>query len=212
MMKTMPVILLMLAVTPALLAQEETNAEWQIMPGVAVMKFFPGDNIRTRGDMYFPTYPPMTPSFTEHNYAGTGVNFSARCFNDEFQPLAFTFSGGVSWYYQPEQTFYALTVPTHSGVGAVLGRQDFTAFPVSVGVQAVFPYASREKLMAFAGAEGNLHFISGNLAMSQQAKAGYTILGGFAIKFLEFGIRYTAFSDIKNLGAYFGLRFKSFGV
>jgi hypothetical protein len=66
--------------------------------------------------------------------------------------------------------------------------------------------------MVFAGAEGNLHFVSGNLAVSQQAKAGYTVLGGFAVKFLEFGIRYTSFSDIKNLGAHFGLRFKSFGM
>jgi hypothetical protein len=141
------------------------------------------------------------------------VSFSARCFNDDIKPLALTFSGGVTWYYVPDQG-YPSTSPAHinSSVGAVVGRQDFTAFPFSIGVQAVFPHASREKLMVFAGAEANVHLISGNVAMRDQAKAGYSVLGGVAVKFLEFGVRYTAFSDIKNLGAYFGLRFHSFGI
>jgi hypothetical protein len=208
----MGIVLLILAVAPSVLTQEATDTEWQIMPSVVVTKFFPGDRIREMNGMYIPTYPPMYPSYSEFNYSGTGVSFSARCFSDDIEPLALTFSGGISWYYQPEQTFYALTSPAQSGVGAILGRQDFTAFPVSIGAQVVFPYASREKIMVFAGAEGNLHFISGNLAMNQQAKAGYSVLGGFAVKFLEFGIRYTSFSDIKNLGAFFGLRFKSFGI
>jgi hypothetical protein len=212
-MKMLWSVPLILALVQSVSAQEEPNADWQIMPSVVVLKFFPGEKIREMSSgMYMPTYPAMVPVYNEFNYSGTGVNFSARCFSDDIQPLALTFSGGITWYYQPKGTFYALTAPTQSGVGAVLGRQDFTAFPVSIGAQVVFPYASREKLMVFAGAEGNLHFVSGNLAINQQAKAGYTVLGGFAVKFLEFGIRYTAFSDIKNLGAYFGLRFKSFGI
>lgn len=210
-MKTMSVILLVFAVAPVLVAQEE-ESEWQIMPSVAIVKFFPGEDIRTQGEMYLPTYPVIMPYFTGHNYAGTGLNFSARCFSDDIKPLALTFGGGITWYYQPEQVAYPLSAYSPSGVGAILGRQDFTAFPLSIGVQAVFPYASRENLMVFAGAEGNLQFISGNLAVNQQAKAGYTVLGGFAVKFLEFGVRYTAFSDIKNLGAHFGIRFKSFGI
>jgi hypothetical protein len=183
------------------------------MPGIAIVKFFPGENIRTPGGLYYTTYPPMGPYFSEHNYAGTGLNFNARCFTDKIKPLALTFGGGITWYYQPDQMGYGVMPAfSPSGVGATIGRQDFTAFPLSVGVQAVFPYASRENLMFFAGVEGNLELISGNLAIDQQAKAGYTVLGGFAVKFLEFGIRYTAFSDIKNLGAHFGLRFKSFGI
>jgi hypothetical protein len=211
-MKTMSIALLILGIASTLLAQEETSDDWRIMPSVTVVKFFPGRNIGRMSDVYMPTYPPMIQSYTEYNYAGTGINFSARCFSDEFKPLAFTFSGGISWYYQPEQVYYPLTGPAQSGVGVALGRQDFTAFPVSIGVQAVFPYASREKLMFFAGAEGNLHFISGSIAMSEQVKAGYTVVGGFAVKIFEFGIRYTSFSDISNLGVHFGVRFNSFGV
>ena len=212
-MKTMSIILLILVIAVPVFAQDEmTSPEWQIMPGVAIVKFFPGENIRTPGGIYFPTYPVMTPYFTEFNYAGTGLSFNARCFNDDIKPLALTFGAGITWYYQPDQMGYPITAYSQPGVGAILGRQDFTAFPLSIGVQAVFPYTSRENLMLFAGVEGNLQFISGNLAIDQQAKAGYTVLGGFAVKFLEFGIRYTAFSDIRNLGAHFGLRFKSFGV
>ena len=213
-MTTMSVFLAVLA-APALFAQEGDNSEWQIMPSVTVVKFFPGENIQSPGSIYDFTYPFMVSPYSVHTYSGTGVNFSARCFDDDIKPLALTFSGGVTWYYVPDQymiNFDAAPSFVHSGVGATIGRQDFAAFPLSVGVQAVYPYASRAKLMVFAGAEGNVHFISGNVAFGQQAKAGYTVLGGFAVKFLEFGIRYTAFSDIKNLGAYFGLRFKSFGI
>jgi len=221
-MKTMCSVLLVFALVQIVPAQDDTNTEWQIVPCVAIVKFFPGERIHQTSGVYLPGDPlsfPRQIEYTEFNYSGTGVNFSARCFNDDIKPLALTFSGGVTWYYQPEYTFYALAAGgphtsggPQSGVGAVLGRHDFTAFPVSIGAQIVFPYASREKLMAFAGVEGNVHFISGNLAMSQQVKAGYTVLGGLAVKFFEFGIRYTAFSDIKNLGAHLGLRFKSFGI
>ncbi len=210
-MKTLSVILLLVLGATVLVAQEE-ESEWRIMPSVAIVKFFPGEDIQTPGEMYMPTYPVTMPYVTGNNYAGTGLNFSARCFSDDIKPLALTFGGGITWYYQPDQFGYPVPAYSPLGVGATLGRQDFTAFPLSIGVQAVFPYASRENLMVFAGAEGNLQFISGNLAVNQQAKAGYTVLGGFAVKFLEFGIRYTAFSDIKNLGAHFGIRFKSFGI
>jgi hypothetical protein len=209
-MKTMCIILLVLVVCPAVFSQDETSSEWQISPSVAVTKYFPGEVIRTQNDIYFATYPPMMTSYSAHKYAGTSLGFSARCFSEDIKPLALTFGAGATWYYHPDG--YAIPAASQPGVGAVLGHQDFTAFPISIGVQAVFPYASREKLMAFAGIEGNLHLISGDLAMNQQAKVGFTVLGGFAVKFLEFGVRYTAFSDIKNLGAYFGLRFKSFGI
>ena len=211
-MKTISVVLLILIVVPALLAQDETNSGWQIMPSVTLVKFFPGKTIRKQSDIYILIYPPVGPSYTEYKYSGTGLNFSARCFNDEIKPLSLTFSGGVSWYYEPDQVYYAVPSPAGFGVGSALGRQDFMAFPLSLGVQAVFPYASREKIMFYAGAEGNLHFISGRIDMNQQTKAGFTILGGFAVKIFEFGIRYTSFSDIRNLGVQLGLRFKSFGI
>lgn len=181
------------------------------MPGLGVAKYFPGEGIITGGGVYLPTYPPIVyPYYGEHKYSGTGISFTARCFSDDIEPLALTFGAGATWYYLPDG--YAVPAASQQGVGAALGHQDFTAFPISIGVQAVLPYESREKLMVFAGAEGNVNLISGDLDMDEQAKVGFTLLGGFAVKFFEFSVRYTAFSDIKNLGAYFGLRFKSFGI
>ena len=215
-MKTLSIILSMVIVAPVLSAQDETPSDWQIMPSISVVKFFQGEEIVDQNIVYYPTYPAMYPYYdmTGYGYSGTGLNFTARCFNDEIKPLAFTFSGGITWYYQPDHYQYMLTSPAYvnSDIGFLMGHRDFTAFPFSVGVQAVFPYASRDRLMLFVGAEGNIHLIAGNVPTGDQAKAGYSVLGGVAVKFLEFGVRYTAFSDIKNLGAYFGLRFKSFGI
>ena len=210
-MRTLSVILLLVVVAPVMVAQEEP--EWQIMPGVSVVKYFQGEDIIVPGGLAYPYSSFYTP-FGVSRYSGTGVAFSARCFNDDIKPLAFTFSGGVTWYYQPDVNRYMVAGPTYlnSDVGVLMGQQDFTAFPFSVGVQAVFPYVSRENLMVFAGVEGNIQLISGDVPTGDQAKVGFTVLGGVAVKFLEFGVRYTAFSDIRNLGAYFGLRFKSFGI
>jgi hypothetical protein len=210
-MRGIRIVLLILAAAPALFAQEETNTDWQIMPSVSLTMFLEGKAIHHEGGVYLPTFPPMMPGFGTHKYAGTGLNFTARCFSEDIKPLALTFGAGATWYYRPGGE--AIAVPAAvQGAGEMIGPHDFMTFPISFGVQAVFPYATRDKLMGFAGVEGNLQLISAGLAMNEQAKAGYTILGGVAVKFFEFGVRYTSFSDIKNLGAYFGLRFKSFGI
>lgn len=211
-MRTSILILITVLACPNAFSQDEQNSDWQIMPGIVVVKYFPGKAMPDRHDYYLTTYPPMfVPSYAEHKYEGTGVQFSARCFSEEIKPLALTFGAGATWYYRPERT-YVYSASSQQGIGEVMGYRDFTAFPLSIGVQAVFPYAARNKLMMFAGIEGSLNFVSGDLDVNQQAKAGFTVLGGFAVKFFEFGVRYTSFSDIKNLGAHFGLRFKSFGI
>ncbi len=214
-MKLLCCVLCMCVAIPAVYAQDETDSEWRVMPSLSLVKYFEGETIFTGTGPYDVIYPPYSsyfPSTIPFKYAGTGLSFNARCFNDEIKPLALTFGGGITWYYEPDHSGYAMMSPSPTGVGAMLRREDFTAFPISVGVQAVFPYARREKLMVFAGAEANVHLISGDVPIGDQAKAGYSVLGGVAVKFVEFGVKYTVFSDIKNLGAYFGLRFNSFGM
>jgi len=213
-MKTMRgIVLSVLLTAPALFAQDETTSEWQIMPSVALLKFFPGD--QANGAYVQPLiYPPTNLYYGAfYNYAGTGFSVGARCFNEEIKPLALTFGGGVNWFYNAHDAF---AIPafgaTSMGIRQVLRGQNFNTFPFNAGVQVVFPYATRDRLMFFAGLEGNLHFISGNVAMNQQAKFGYTLLGGFTVHVFEFGVRYMEFSDMRNVGAQLGLRFKSFGL
>jgi hypothetical protein len=202
----------LLICTSRLAFAQENEHEWKIMPSVAIVKYFPGDHIRNgRGVEPFIS-PPIGWYSNSYNYSGTALNFTARCFNGDIKPLALTFGAGVNWYYEPDRyEVYPLASPW-DGVGAKLDRQDFMTFPLSVGVQAVFPYASPENLMVFGGIEGNLHLISGNLNRGDQAKAGYSFVGGFAVKAFEFGVRYASFSDMSNLGVFFALRFKSFEI
>jgi hypothetical protein len=97
-----------------------------------------------------------------------------------------------------------------AGIGQTLAPSDFMSFPLAVGVQLAYPYAEQEKLMGFVGLHGTAHFISGNIDINRQVKFGYELVGGFAVKVFEFGVRYSAFSDMKNLGAYLGFRINPF--
>lgn len=124
--------------------------------------------------------------------------------------MAFTFGAAVNWYYQPNENIVYSVVPMDAGVGRMFRGGDFTTFPISIGVQAIYPYESPDRLMVYGGVEGNLQLISGNISISDQAKVGYSLVGGFAVKIFEFGVRYTSFSDIRNLGVQFGIRFKTF--
>ena len=130
-MKTLSIILSMVIVAPLLRAQDETPSDWQIMPSISVVKFFQGEDIVDQNIVYYPTYPAMYPYYdmTGYGYSGTGLNFTARCFNDEIKPLAFTFSGGITWYYQPDHYQYMLTSPAYvnSYIGFLMGHRDFLA-------------------------------------------------------------------------------------
>jgi len=41
---------------------------------------------------------------------------------------------------------------------------------------------------------------------------GTGVLAGLAVKAFAFGVRYTSFSDMANIGAQIGLRFSSFSI
>ena len=89
-MKTLSIILSMVIVTPLLRAQDEAMPDWQIMPSISIVKFFQGEDIVDQNIVYYPTYPAIYPYYdrTGYGYSGTGLNFTARCFNDDIKPLA----------------------------------------------------------------------------------------------------------------------------
>jgi hypothetical protein len=205
-MKSVPIAVLAISlISCCLFAQEdaEQSAQWEIMPGATVVKLFPGAPFKV-GE---------SPYAAEQSYSGTGLRFTARSFTPEYPNLALTFGAGITWYYDSQDHYPIVSSsPDMAGIGELLWRKDFTVFPVSIGAQIIFPSRAREDLMFFAGGEGNVNFIDGEIMPGQQTKIGYTLLGGFAVKAFEFGIRYTAFSDMKNLGVHLGLRFKTFGL
>jgi hypothetical protein len=197
-------------------AQENQTPVWQLSPTLSLTKYFPGENIAgapgwNYGGPILAVYGYPVPGRV-FRYAGTGVNFAVRAFNDQAPNMALTFGAGVTWYYDAEQTGSSVVAMAVSGVGDQIGRGGFTAFPISLGLQFVYPYAGRENFMVFGGLEGNLHLISGNVPMGDQAKLGFGLNGGFAVKIFEFGVRYTQFSDMKNLGASLGFRLNSFSL
>ena len=215
----------------AAVGQEQAASDWKIMPDIAVIKLLPVGRQQT----YYPQpliYPGNGfvpyPSFTSEKYAGTGLEFTARFFNNDIEPFVLTLSAGASWYY-PATDEYAIPAYGPSVIGnppdtvqryynaigslGYWGAREFVSFPLGVGIQFVYPYASAEKLMFFAGAEGNLHFTSQRFDWQRESvQAGYTLLGGFAIKFAEFAVRYTSFAGINNIGVQAGVRFKQFDL
>jgi hypothetical protein len=83
---------------------------------------------------------------------------------------------------------------------------------VSLGLQAVLPEANSDALMVFLGFDGTVHFIDGDLPIGEQPQLGYNLLGGFAVKVFEVGVRYSSFSDVKNIGVHLGLRLQGFNM
>lgn len=214
-MRTTLSLMLLLLVLPAS-AQENQQPVWQFSPALSLTKYFPGAAIAGGSGWY--SQDPILFGFIpgpghEFRYAGTGINFAVRAFNDEAPNLAVTFGAGVTWYYDAERPSSGVSAMSSlNGVGLQIGRNDFTAFPVSIGIQAVYPYAGRDNFMVFGGLEGNLHLIAGNVPMADQAQLGFGLTGGFAVKIFEFAVRYTQFSDMKNLGASIGFRLNSFSL
>jgi hypothetical protein len=218
-MRTTIFALFILCALPA--TSEETQQKtWHFTPGIAMTKYFPGSTIKDyyNGVQLFGLssfiYPPPA---REYRYGGTGLNFSVRAFNEELPNVALTLGAGATWYYAAERTSGDYVIASsaavaQAGIGEQLGNYDFMTFPVSLGLQFVFPYEGRENLMLFGGIDGNVQLISGNVSMGEQAKLGYTVTGGFAVKIFEFAVRYTQFSDMKNLGVSLGFRLNSFSL
>jgi hypothetical protein len=192
------VLLTVIAVTVSA-AQDDIGAEpavWQIAPTLSLGKYFPGSPVTgTSGDYWLSGGTMVYPTSSDFRY------------------VAFTFGAGAHWFYGSDRRVTTPVILMSSDVGTVVNGigeltrpGDFMVFPVTVGLQVTFPHDRRELIMVFAGIEGNLDFISGNVPTGQQAKAGYGLVAGFAVRIVEFGIRYTEFSDLRNLGAYFGFR------
>lgn len=209
-MKLSLVLFALCVLAGSVVAQEETD--WKIMPGVVLVKYFPGADIRGQGEILPLIYPgDFTPYEYSYKYAATGIHFNVRSLHKDIKPFAVTFGGGVNWFYRPDRS-HVVDALMHTGVAASMGRRDFTTFPLSAGVQIIYPYDSPERLMVHGGVEGNLQLVAGDIDISQQAKGGYSLLAGFAVKVFEFGVRYTSFSDLRNLGAHIGFRLNSFGI
>jgi hypothetical protein len=192
-------------------AQEMKESGWEIMPSVTLVRYFAGEAISAdRGDG--PVYVPQDRLYpAEARYSGTGAEVKIRFFNESLPNLAFTLGGGVNWYSNPEQPYNGISPqPTMAGVGEIQHNHEFSTFPLSAGVQVVYPGNGRQAVMLFAGGEFTLNFVDGDIDIRQQAKIGYSVLAGFAVKVFEFGIRYSAFSDMKNLGANIGFRLNPF--
>lgn len=180
-------------------AQEQAQSGWKIMPGVVFVN-------------YFPSSPIDVSSSEEYRFDGSGFQFVARAFRREYPDIAFTFSGGVNWFENARHSYSVVPMQTNSGVGAVEKYNSFRTFPLMVGAEWVYPRSVEHKLMFYAGASTGVHFIDGDLDMNQQTKFGYALESGFIVNIFEFGVRYSSFSDLRNLGVHLGLRFNTFSV
>ena len=198
-MKWLTCFVVMLMVGSAV-AQETSQPQWQIMPGVVFVNYFPGARVLSPGDG------------TENSFEGVGFQFIGRAFHPDLPDVAFNVSGGINWFKNSIQPPRYTPVPLMSatGVGEILRRRSFRTFPFMVGAEAVFPRSSERTVMFFAGGNVGFHFIDGDLDIGQQTKLGYSLGAGFAVKAFEIGIRYYSFSDMQNLGAHVGIRMNSF--
>lgn len=190
--------LVLLVMLSCAAAGAEETPRWQCAPGVLLVKHFPGASL---DGSWASTY----------QYAGTSLLVNARCTRADAPNVALTFGGGVCWFYEAaDSRIITSPGPTDRGIGSTLHREDFMVYPLTAGVQFVLPLAAGGTLMAFAGVEGAVNFISARVDIGQQIKPGFSGVAGFVIKSFEFGIRYTHFSDMRNLGAHVGLRFAPF--
>jgi hypothetical protein len=186
---------------PGLLFGQEADTErWNLKPTVALVKFLPGKDIVVEcPDCY-------NAASSTYRFAGTGLAFNIRASHRDLPGIAVTIGTGVNWFYSTEDEIIGYSSSVSGGVGSTLKRQSFETYPVNAGIQFCFPKESVDAIMAFLGVEGSVHLVDGDVSVADQTKTGYAFLGGFAFKVFEMGVRYSAFSDLKNLGVHFGLR------
>jgi len=191
----------------------QTEGEfWIFQPRVAIGKLLPGSSIEAP-EYTFPTeFSAPAPGANDFRYAGTTLDLSVRAFPAELGWVALTLGGGLTWFYRGNDAAVDGIRQAADGMGEQLSPGDFMAFPLSLGVQLVYPGSQRTDFMLFAGLEGTVNFINGDIPIDQQVKGGYRVTAGFAVKVFELGLRYEAFSDMRNLGAYLGFRFNSFEI
>jgi hypothetical protein len=188
------------------LSQESAEQGWVWVPAVSFVRMFPGipvehhyENMRTFG-------PSGSVSYRYDSYGAQG---SVRGLSRSLEPLAVTISAGIHWYARSDRAPDYVVAPAAAGVGEQLAPGDFTVFPLSAGLQLVLPSRPARGLIFFAGAEGQLVFVDGNVDMNQQVKGGLALAAGFSVGTIECGVRYMTFSDIRNLGIQIGLRLQA---
>ena len=137
------------------------------MPSAVLVKHFPGEKIRVEQQY----------GSNEYNFAGTGLIVNVRCFNEHIRNVAFTFGGGVDWFYAPDVDRIFVGSASTSGVARSLKGQDFNTYPLTLGVQLTFPRENYQRVMFYLGGEGSVNFIDGNIDIGQQTKVGYNSVG-----------------------------------
>ena len=213
-MKASPAVVLLVVLTVHSPAASQTDAGvWAFQPRISIGKLLPGSPVEQQPVRFYPDMdyfaPPLASSF---RYEGTVLDLSVRAFPAHLGWIALTLGGGVRWFYRGDHLQTDAVLFADKGIGEQLAPGDFMAFPLSLGAQLVFPESGRNDFMLFAGLEGTVNFISGDVPMDQQVKGGFGVTAGFAIKVFELGIRYESFSDMRNLGAYLGIRLNPFEI
>ena len=210
-MKSSIVVLMLAFGCSVAAAQYEQNAkEWRVMPEIMVVRYLPGYEFQW-GDVWLDGASSGT-----YRYSGFGGNLFVRFMNTRFPGLALTLSGGATSFYKPDQTYvyYAAAPGLHATTTSTLGGDqhvgDFFVFPVSIGLQGMWPFQNYDKFRVFAGVEASAYFVDGSVAPRAQTRFGYSAAGGFGVGIVELGARYSQFADMRNIGVFFGVCLKPY--
>jgi len=192
------------------LAQESGWTKWTLQPHISLGRFLPGAFIdRASRDLFFLSDQFIPAGTTQYQYSATSLGFGLRAYPEGTPWLAVVLGGGIRWFYRPGTGGYTMPASVE-GVGSQIAPDDFTVYPLTLGVQVAYPSKTRRDFMLFAGVEGTANFVSGEIPMDQSVKPGVGFTGGFAVKVFEMGIRYETFSDMRNLGVYLAFRLNPF--
>ena len=187
-------------------AQEGSQSDWSFMPSILIVDHFPSGRLESieYGSKF------------QYEYSGTGIAFTLRAFRRDLDWVAFSLNAGADWYGSSTARGYTAPILfdrlTTDGIGGILHRKDFLAFPLTGGVELILPKSANHDVMFTLGGNAGMHFIDGDLDIGQQAKFGYSFGGGFAVKILEAGIRCYSFSDVRSIGAHVGVRLNTFSL
>ena len=197
--------------TMAFAQYQDNTKEWRIFPEIQVVRYFPGHQFSSNSYNFF------GPTTFQYQYSGFGGAVGARVMNRNIPGLALTLSGGAVSFYKPQLGYTvtsAVPVQTGSTAASLLAGDenmgDFFAFPISVGLQGIWPLDGFDKFRLFAGIEASGYFIDGSVAPHAQSRFGYSAIGGFGIGIVDLGVRYSQFADMNNMGVFVGFCLKPY--
>jgi len=192
---------------------QASEGTWTLQPVLSLGKLFPGAPIDRPSTAMFPGADYDAPlGTTSYRYEGTSLGVAVRIHPPAINWLALTLGGGITWLYGSSEEPVAAMPLGGDGVAGDIAPGDFVAFPLSAGLQVFFPADRRHDFALFAGFEAVANFISADIPVGDQIQPGYGLMCGFAVKILEFGLRYQAWADMKNLGIYGGVRLAAFDL